>query len=71
MKYRWIRSSLLLAAVVGTGVVLAAWKLASLQASDAGLANQPEKVCRAQDLLSFLHCPFIAIETRLPAASHV
>ena len=42
MKYRWIRSSLLLAAVVGTGVVLAAWKLASLQASDAGLANQPE-----------------------------
>ena len=42
MKYRWMRSSLLLAAVVGTGAVLAAWKLASIQASDAGLANQPE-----------------------------
>jgi membrane fusion protein, multidrug efflux system len=42
MKYRWIRSTLLLAAVVGTGAVLAAWKLASIQASDAGLANQPE-----------------------------
>jgi len=42
MKYRWIRSSLLLAAVVATGVVLAAWKMASIRASDAGLANQPE-----------------------------
>jgi membrane fusion protein (multidrug efflux system) len=42
MKHRWIRSSLLLGAVVATGAALAAWKVASLQASDAGLASQPE-----------------------------
>jgi membrane fusion protein, multidrug efflux system len=38
----WIRSALLLVAVVGTGVVLAAWKYASLQAASAAYANQPE-----------------------------
>src|SRR5262245_35617837 len=42
MKYRWLRPWLLLAAVVGTGAFLAAWKLASIEASDAGLASQPE-----------------------------
>ena len=42
MKKGWIRSTVLLAAVVGTGAVLAAWKLASIEASDAGLASQPE-----------------------------
>lgn len=38
----WIGSSLLLLAVAGTGVGLAAWKYGSIQASDAASANQPE-----------------------------
>ena len=42
MRNHWIRSALLLAAVVGSGAILAGWKLASIEASDAGLASQPE-----------------------------
>jgi membrane fusion protein (multidrug efflux system) len=43
MKLRvWIGSTLLFAAVAGTGVSLAAWKYASLQEADAASANQPE-----------------------------
>jgi membrane fusion protein (multidrug efflux system) len=41
MKRHW-RSILLLAAVLGTGTTLATWKLASIEASDAGLASQIE-----------------------------
>lgn len=38
----WIRSSVLLATVVVTGVVLAAWKHASVEDANAASANQPE-----------------------------
>src|SRR4051812_12128112 len=39
---RWIASLLLVAAVVGTGVALAFWKLSAIQASAAAGANQAE-----------------------------
>jgi membrane fusion protein (multidrug efflux system) len=43
MNHRgWIGSSLLLIMVVSAGVGLAAWKYASIQATDAASANQPE-----------------------------
>jgi len=38
----WIGSALLLAAVLGTGVALAAWKRASIEEANASSANQPE-----------------------------
>lgn len=40
--HKWIRSALLLVAVVGTGAAFAAWKHASLEEGDAASANQPE-----------------------------
>jgi membrane fusion protein, multidrug efflux system len=42
MKGRWIGSSLLLIAVLGIAAGLAHWKVASIEASDAGFASQPE-----------------------------
>src|SRR5262245_1395959 len=42
MKGRWIGSSLLLITVLGIGAGLAHWKVASIEASDAGFASQPE-----------------------------
>ncbi len=42
MKRNWIGSSLLIAGVLGTAVALAIWKRASIEASDAGFASQPE-----------------------------
>ena len=44
MKGRWIGSSLLLIAVLGIGAGLARGKVASIEASDAGFASQPEPV---------------------------
>ncbi len=38
----WVRSAILLAAVIAIGVGLAAWKYAALRASNAASANQPE-----------------------------
>src|ERR1041384_2691580 len=42
MRRSWIGSSLLIAGVLGTGISLAIWKRASIEASDAGFASQPE-----------------------------
>ncbi|WP_447980102.1 efflux RND transporter periplasmic adaptor subunit [Candidatus Nitrospira bockiana] len=39
---RWVGPSLLLAALLALGLVLAAWKYASIQESQAAAANQPE-----------------------------
>jgi membrane fusion protein (multidrug efflux system) len=39
---RWVSSVLIVAAVVGVGASLAAWKRSSIQESDAASANQPE-----------------------------
>src|SRR5262245_46385274 len=38
----WIASLVLIAAVIGTGVLLAFWKIAAIQAAAAAGANQPE-----------------------------
>lgn len=40
----WIRSAVLLLAVLGIGAALAGWKQASLEESEAAWANQPEPV---------------------------
>ena len=38
----WVASSLLIAAIVGTGATLAVWKHSSMEAAEAASANQPE-----------------------------
>ena len=42
MSRGWVGSSVLVAVVVASGAGLAAWKLASIEASEAEAANQPE-----------------------------
>src|SRR5688572_30054500 len=38
----WVASSLLIAAIVGVGAILALWKQSSIEAAEAQSANQPE-----------------------------
>jgi membrane fusion protein (multidrug efflux system) len=42
MKHIWTRSSILIGALVATGVALAAWKVAAIADSAAAAASQPE-----------------------------
>jgi membrane fusion protein (multidrug efflux system) len=41
-KSRWRGSALLIATIVGTGLILAAWKQASIKEAEAAAASQPE-----------------------------
>jgi membrane fusion protein (multidrug efflux system) len=43
-KSRWTGSALLIATIIGTGVILAAWKQASIKEAEAAAASQPEPV---------------------------
>ena len=43
-KARWAKSATLLATVIGTGIVLAAWKQASIKSAEAAAAMYPEPV---------------------------
>jgi membrane fusion protein, multidrug efflux system len=41
-KTRWTGSAMLIATIIGTGVILAAWKQASIKEAEAAAASQPE-----------------------------
>jgi membrane fusion protein, multidrug efflux system len=41
-KTRWTGSALLIATIIGTGVILAAWKQSSIKEAEAAAASQPE-----------------------------
>jgi membrane fusion protein (multidrug efflux system) len=43
-KSRWTGSALLIATTVGTGLILAAWKQASIKEAEAAAASQPEPI---------------------------
>ena len=43
-KSRWTGSALLIATIVGTGLILAAWKQASIKEAEAAAASQPEPI---------------------------
>ena len=41
---RWTGSALLIASIIGTGIILAAWKQASITEAEAAAASQPEPI---------------------------
>ena len=43
-RSRWTRSALLIGTIVGTGIILAAWKQASIKEAEAAAASQPEPI---------------------------
>ncbi|MDQ4079616.1 MAG: hypothetical protein M3125_02565, partial [Gemmatimonadota bacterium] len=43
-KSRWTKSATLIATVIGTGVLLAAWKQASIKSAEAAAAMHPEPI---------------------------
>ena len=43
-RKRWTGSALLIASIIGTGIILAAWKQASITEAEAAAASQPEPI---------------------------